>query len=244
MTSFGSIDEIVDGTAYRRPDKKPLEPLKTHNGDILYEEDMYRLPGTGRPAVIEFGKLEDPYRGEKCSVRRCKEGVQFKVQERLDDDFGMVEPDPWVPSNEPLTVQLEAAVNAVRPAVLVPFSEPVWLCLRHYHEFMSARNEKVVQDREARQPASYPIHTLNYEGASIEVHDSSWFTITDGDGKVQKLEIWHLDEVKARMAGKEYVQQVLTPEERRQFVLASKFPNPADVPESAKMTTTYNTIKG
>jgi hypothetical protein len=120
----------------------------------------------------------------------------------------------------------------------------VFLCLKHYHEFMDARNAKVVQEREARQPASYPIHTLNYEGASIEVHDSSWFTITDGDGRVQKLEIWHLDEVKARMAGKEWRQAVLTPEQRREFVLNAKFPNAADVPETAKMTTTYNTIKG
>lgn len=218
MTSFSSVSAIVDGTAHRRPDKKPLEPLRTHGGDILIEEDMYRLPGAGRPAVIEDGKREDPWRGKSCSVRRCKGGVQFKVQERLDDEFGIVEPDPWIPSNEPLTVQLEAAANAVRPAVLVPFSEPVFLCLKHYHEFMDARNSKVVQEREARQPASYPIHTLNYDGASIEVHDSQWFTITDGDGRVQKLEIWHLDEVKARMAGKEYRQQVLTPEERRQFV--------------------------
>jgi len=244
MTSFASIADIVDKNAHRRPDKKPLPPMRTHGGDILHEEDTYRLPNTGRPAVIEDGKADDPWRGRKCSVRRCKAGVQFKVQERLDDDFGIVEPDPFVPSDNPLTVQLEAAVHAVRPAVLVPLSEPVFLCLKHWHEFMDARNAKVVQEREACQPASWHLSELNYEGATIEVHDSSWFTITDGDGKSMKLEIWHLDEVKARMEGREYRQQVLTPEQRRLFVLNVKFPNAADIPESAKMTTTYNTIKG
>ena len=143
MTSFSSVSDIVDGTAYRRPDKKPLELLKTHGGDILYEEEMYRLPNTGRPAVIEGLKEDDPWRGKRCSVRRCKDGVQFKVQERLADHFGIVEPDPFIPSDNPLTVQLESAVNAVRPAVLVPFSEAIFLCLTHYHEFIGARNAKV-----------------------------------------------------------------------------------------------------
>lgn len=245
MTSFGSIDDIVDKNAYRRPAKKPLEPLRTHGGDILYEEDTYRLPDAGRPAVIEDGKREDPHRGKKCSVRRCKEGVQFRIQERLDDDFGVVEPDPFIPSDNPLTVQIENAVHAVRPAVLVPFSEPVFLCLKHYHEFMDARNAKVVQEREAAQPKSWHFSELNWDGASIRVIDGEWFELTDGDGKVMKLEVaMHLAEVTTRLEGKEWRQEVLTPEQRRLFVLSVKFPNAADVPESAKMTTTYNTIKG
>ena len=59
-----------------------------------------------------------------------------------------------------------------------------------------------------------------------------------------KLEIWHLDEVKARMAGKEYRTQVLTPEQRREFILKTKFPNPADIPEAAKVSKTYFAVGG
>lgn len=243
MTSFGSISDILDGTAHRRPEKKPLEPLRTGGGDILVEEDVYRLPGEGRPAVIEDGQREDPFRGKRCAVRKCKQGVQLRIQERLDDDFGVVEPDPFIPSGNPLTVQIEAAVNAVRPAVLVPFSEPVLLCLTHYHEFMDARNARIAQEREVAKPASWHLSEIDWPNASIRIIDGDWFELSDGE-RVMKLEIaMHLREATARLQGKEWRQEVLTPEQRRLFVLKTKFPN-GDVPEAAKAATTFNTIKG
>jgi hypothetical protein len=241
--SFSSVDDIVSANAFKRPARKPLEPLKTPGGAVLEDAEVHRLPGTGKPAVLWDARADDPWRGQRCAIRRCKNGVQYKILERLLDEDD-VPPQPYIPSDNPLVIGIETAVNSVRPAVLVPVSEPIFLCIGHYTAFMDARNAKVVEEREARQAPSYPLHELNYEGATIEVHDSSWFTLTDGDGKVQKLEIWRMDEVKARMEGRRYEQEVLTPEQRRLFVLKTKFPNEADVPLAAKIATTYKTISG
>lgn len=244
--SFANVNAIVDANAYKRPARKPPKPLKTSGGTLLPEDDIHRLPGEFSAAVVENGRRDDPLRGKRCAIRWCRDGAQYVVRQRLDEALEQeLIPDPYVPSDNPLVIQLEAAVHAARPAVMVDTGEPTHLCLKHYHEFLDARNAKVVQEREKRQVPSWPLYELNYEGASVEVENSTWFTLTDGDGKRMRLEVrMHLDEVRARMAGKEYRTQVLTPEQRRQFVLALKFPNAADIPLAAQVATTHYAIQG
>lgn len=216
--SFSDIEAIVDNSAKQRPKRKAPKPLRTSDGTVLQDEPVYRLPNTGRPAVLDNGRKDNPLDGKKCAVRRCREGVQYTIRQPITDLPEDVPPQDYVPSDNPLVIQLEMAVNSVRPAVMVPIGEPVYLCIGHYSEFMAARNARVVQERESRQTPSWPLHELNYEGATVEVHDSTWFTLTDGDGKTMKLDVrMHMDEVKARMAGKTYETQVLSPAERENF---------------------------
>jgi hypothetical protein len=246
MFGFNSVDDIVDAKAFKRPVRKPLPPLKTSGGTILEDMEENRLPGTYLPAVIENANRDDPWRGKRCGIRKCREGAQYKILDRLPDEDD-VPPQDYVPSDNPLVIQLEAAVHNARPAVMIETGEPVFLCVKHYSEFMDARNARVVQEREARQEPSWALHDLDYgPGAKIELipGDSKHFRVTDAQGRSMRLEIvMHFAECQARIEGREWRQEVLSPEQRRQFLLAVKFPN-GDIPEAARIAKTYSMIAG
>lgn len=198
--SFASVDDIVSANAFKRPARKPLEPLKTSDGKTVLEDmEVYRLPGTFKPAVMDNANRDNPWRGKKCAIRRCREGVQYRILERLPEEDD-IPPQPYIPSDNPLVIALETSVNSVRPAVLVPVSEPIFLCLGHYTAFMDARNAKVVEEREARLAPSWPLHELDYgPGAMIELipGDSEYFRLTDARGRSMRLSIvMHLTEAR------------------------------------------------
>jgi hypothetical protein len=193
MFGFSSVDEIVSANTYKPQAPKARKPMKTGDGTVLEDAEQFRLPGSGKPALIWDGRRDNPLDGKKCAVRRCREGVQWVIHQRLDGDLeDVIPPQGYVPSDNPLVIQLERAQAAMltRPAEIVDVGTPVYLCIRHYTEFMAARNAKVVAQQAARTAPSWPLHQLNYEGAAAEVIDSKTFRITDGAGRMMVLPIW------------------------------------------------------
>ena len=222
MSSYADVEALLDESKVKPPKPKAIKPLKTAAGEMISEEEVHRQSGDYEVAVPMDSRTDNPFSAQRCSVRGCKEGVQFSIGGGPLASFEMPEYDAaW--GDDPLTVRLEATLNQVRPGVQVPERETVHLCLGHWHSFLKAREARAAEERKAREVPSWPLYALNYSGETIEFLDDRWFRLTDGDGKVMDLEIaMSLREVNARMKHGKYEQQVLTREEVQDFKLAVK----------------------
>jgi len=229
VIGFTNVNALLGASAIKDAPKAKVPPPVTSDGTPVPEIEESLLPGEGAAAaVLENPAADSPFYGKRCSIRHCREGVQYALGGGPVAGFEPPE-DRALKATDSLAAQLEAALYHARPGVQVEVSETRYLCLRHYHELEAARAAKIAEYRKAQETPSWHLSELNWTGARVELVDSTWFDLWDGDGKYMRLEVaMLLDEVQARMAGKEWRPEVLNPAQAEHFAHVAKTKAMAD----------------
>jgi hypothetical protein len=114
---------------------------------------------------------------------------------------------------------MAAQLLKVRPAHLVPEGEEIFLCLKHNAEFQKAREDRLIAEREARTPKTWPIWELNPENAGVDIK-GQFVYITEAPehgGRSIRTELYRWNEVEAWRAGRQFKPEALTSDEVKTF---------------------------
>jgi hypothetical protein len=208
--SYGSIKDLLAKSRVPATPKKDAKPLVMNGVTIPenYQASAHSSPGDQVSPGVIIPDPSDPFRGKKCSIRNCREGAQYKHGGEPRMSQAQAFEQPQLTADDPLVARIEAARQSVRAGQLLETTPEVWLCLKHYYELKAAAAEEVANAQKAAEPESWPMHELDFNGASIEFLDDQYFVLVDGHNppRRQKFEYYRMKEVQARLAGKTYVQ--------------------------------------
>ena len=221
--SFNDIEDVLDAGKIKPKPPKRIEPIRAPSGEVIpeYDEKAHAI-GERVPEAIPYNpRADNPLWGVKCSVKRCGEPAQYQRGGHPDGSFE-VPVDPYMPPDDSLVAQIEAARLGNRPmaGVQIPEVPVTYLCIKHYYEAQELAAKRAEDARKASEPESWYLPLTNWEGARVEMcDDGDHFMLVEANGRAMKLETYRLPEVMAGIQGRPWVQQVLSAEDREKFRL-------------------------
>jgi hypothetical protein len=175
------------------------------NSEGFLTHDPYHKPGPGDVPVATLTD-ENPikqrlYSDKRCSVRFCRDSVQWRIvkaSEVWSDDPPVM---PGGPVDDSLTAQLEFAEGSVkhRPTGTLVEDKAQYMCERHYREqekrLLDAASAAAAELVSKRNTANPYLWSLDPTGVRVELKVDNNFLLVFPDGFEMVWEGMRVDEL-------------------------------------------------